>query len=98
MRRRGRLIIWPIYLDASYSRSLGRRVPLKLALRDVRAEEVYQAASQLGLNPELQADAAYPRTPWRRTGLVLIDKEGSKTRLLRELAEAIRRMRRKGRI
>jgi len=98
MRLRGRLIVWSIYLDASYPRSLGRRIPLRLALRDVKAEEVYLAASTLGLNPELKADAAHPRMPWRRTGMVLVDKDRPKTRLLRELAETIRSLRRKRRI
>jgi signal recognition particle subunit SRP19 len=98
MRRSGRKIIWPIYLDASFPRRMGRRIPRALALRNVRAEELYEAASTLDLNPELVADAAHPRMPWRRTGLILIDADGPKTKLLRELAETMRNIRKKRRI
>lgn len=90
MRGRGKTIIWPLYLEGSIPRSLGRRVPKPLAKRNVTAEDIYRAAEELGLNPELQRDAAHPRIPWRKTGLILIDKKMPKTRLLRELARRIR--------
>lgn len=98
MRRRGRIVVWPIYLDSGFPRRVGRRLPLALAMRDVKAEEIYEAASKLNLNPVLVADSAYPKMPWRRVGLVLVDKNRPKTKLLRELAERMRSIRKKRRI
>jgi signal recognition particle subunit SRP19 len=90
MRSRGKIIIWPSYLEGTLSRSDGRRIPKSLARRDVIIEEIYRAAQELGLNPELQKNASHPRTPWRKTGLIMVDKRMPKTRLLRELARKIR--------
>lgn len=90
MRKRGKMVIWPSYLEGSLSRRDGRRVPKTLARRGVTAEDVYRAAQELGLNPELKRDAANPRIPWRRVGLVLVDGRMPKTRLLKELALRIR--------
>lgn len=90
MRRKGKILIWPSYLEGALPRSDGRRIPKNSARRDVTIEEIYRAAQELGLNPELQKNAAHPRAPWRKTGVVLVDKKMPKTRLLRELARRIR--------
>ncbi|KON30468.1 hypothetical protein AC482_03840 [miscellaneous Crenarchaeota group-15 archaeon DG-45] len=90
MRRRDRQVLWPSYFDADYSRRQGRRVPRTLASRGVKAEEVLQAAQDLGLNPALQGDAAHPSRPWLRGGAVQVEKSGSKTRVVRDLARRIR--------
>jgi len=94
MRRGGKLVLWPAYFDSDYSRRIGRRVPKTLASRNVKAEEVYQAALELGYNPDLQVGAAHPKQPWLRKGAVLVDKKGSKTRILLDLARKIRENRR----
>lgn len=90
MRERGKVIIWPLYLEGSLPRSDGRRIPKHLARRNITVEEIFRAAQELGLNPELQRNAAHPRIPWRKTGLVLVDKKMPKTKLLKELARRIR--------
>ncbi|MEM3006280.1 MAG: signal recognition particle subunit SRP19/SEC65 family protein, partial [Candidatus Bathyarchaeia archaeon] len=90
MREKGKVVIWPSYLEASLPRGDGRRVPRAIAKRGVTAEDVYRAAQELGLNPELNRSAAHPRIPWRKTGLVMVDKKMPKTSLLKELALRIR--------
>jgi len=94
MRREGKLVLWPEYFDSDYSRRSGRRVPKTLASRNVMAEEVYQAALELGLNPDLQVDAANPKHPWLRKGMVLVDKKGPKTRVVLDLARKMSENRR----
>ena len=89
MRRGGKLVIWPAYFDADRPRSQGRRVSKGLALRGVKAEEVLQAALDLGLNPVLRTGGAYPKHPWRKSGAVLIDKHESKTDILNDLVRRI---------
>jgi len=93
MRREGKLVIWPEYFDADYSRSVGRRVPKTLASRNVKAEEVYEAALELGLSPDLKVGAAHPRHPWLRKGAVFVDKRDSKTSVVMDLARKIRERR-----
>ncbi len=94
MRGKGKIVLWPEYFDSDYSRRSGRRVPKTLASRNVKAEDVYKAALELGLNPDLQVGAAHPRHPWLRNGVVLVDKKGSKTRIVLDLARKMRENRR----
>jgi len=91
LRRRGKLRIWPVYFDASFSRGEGRRVPRSRAVKDPKAEDVEKAAMRLGLNPILEPTAKYSKQPRRPVGLVLVDKRGSKTKIIKEIAEELRR-------
>jgi signal recognition particle subunit SRP19 len=91
LRGRGKLRIWPVYFDSSYSRGEGRRVPRTKAVKDPKAEDVEEAARRLGLNPILEPAAKYSKQPWRPIGVVLVDKKGSKTRIIKEIAEELRR-------
>ncbi len=93
MRRKGKLILWPAYFDSDYSWRKGRRVPKTVASRGVKAEEVFQAALELGLNPHLQAAAVHPKHPWLRGGAVLVDKPGPKTHVLKDVAQGIQKKR-----
>ena len=90
MRKKGKLVFWPAYFDSEYSWTEGRRVPKKLALRGVKADEVLKAAEDLDLSPLLEPGAAHPKRPWLRMGLVLVEKTGTKSELLKEMAQRIR--------
>ena len=92
MRGRGKIRLWPAYFDASYTWGEGRRIPKSLASRSPKAEEIEKAAQILGLNPILEPGAAYSKYPWRRTGVVLVDKRGTKTLVLREIAKKLREL------
>ena len=91
MRGRGKLRVWPVYFDASLSRGEGRRVPRFKAIRDPKAEDIEKAAKKLGLNPILEPAATYSKHPWRPVGVVLVDKKGSKTRIINDIAEELKR-------
>ncbi|MBC8225351.1 signal recognition particle protein Srp19 [Candidatus Bathyarchaeota archaeon] len=90
MRRKGRLVFWPAYFDSENTRGDGRRVPKGLALRGVQVDELYRAAEDLELNPELKPGTAFSKKPWDRTGSVLVDKAKSKTLITADLAARIR--------
>ena len=90
MRGKGKLRIWPAYFDIRYSRSDGRRVPRSQAVRDPQIDVIENAAKKLGLKPVLQPGAAYSKHPWRKTGVLLVDKKGSKTEVVKMIAEALR--------
>ncbi len=90
MRGKGKLRIWPAYFDAKYTRSQGRRVPRDKAIREPAIEDIEKAAAKLGLKPVLQPGLAYSKYPWRKTGVILVDKKGSKTEVLEMIAEALK--------
>ncbi len=90
MRRKGRLVFWPAYFESENTRGKGRRVPKGLALRGVKVDELYKAAEDLELNPELKPGTAFSKKPWDRTGSVVVDKAKSKTLITAELASRIR--------
>jgi signal recognition particle subunit SRP19 len=81
--------IWPIYFDAGHSRSEGRKVSKKLAVRTPKVEEIKMAAEELGLNPSVEYDLSHPKYPWIKTGVVLVDSADLKTRLLRMISKRI---------
>jgi len=91
LRGKGKLRVWPVYFDASLSRGEGRRVPQSKAVRDPKAEDVERAARRLGLNPIMEPAATYSKHPWSPIGVVLVDKKGPKTRIIRDIAEELRR-------
>ena len=90
MRKKGRLVFWPAYFDSENTRGDGRRVSKGLALRGVKVDELYRAAEDLELNPELKPGTAFSKKPWDRTGSVIVDKAKSKTLITAELAARIR--------
>lgn len=90
MRGKGKLRIWPAYFDIRYSRGEGRRIPRSQAVREPRIEDLEKAANKLGLRPLLQPGAAYSKNPWAKTGVLLVDKKGSKTEIIKKLASELR--------
>ena len=96
MRRKGNLVFWPAYFDSENTRGDGRRVPKGLAVRGVKVDELFRAADDLELNPELKPGTAFSKKPWDRTGSIVVDKAKSKTLLTTELASKIRSNRSKG--
>ena len=90
MRRKDRLVFWPAYFESENTRGDGRKVPKGKALRGVKVDELYRAAEDLELNPELKPGTAFSRKPWDRIGSVLVDKTKSKTLITAELAARMR--------
>lgn len=91
----GKIVIWPAYLDASKPKSRGRKIARAKAVKSPKLLEIAEAARRLGLNPVLDEEKAYPSSWWEFSGRVLVDKRGSKTELLRQLAELIKEAREK---
>lgn len=90
MRRRGEVILWPVYFDLNRSRSEGRRVSRRLAVPSPSVEKVKWAVERLGLRCKVVSGVAYPRLPWRKTGFVLVEERVSKGRLIKEVARVLR--------
>jgi signal recognition particle subunit SRP19 len=91
-----RVILWPRYFDSGCSRRGGRRVPKSLAVPSPGLEELVQAARRLGLRCEAEEDRAHPAEWWEPRGRLLVEKSMPKGRLLRLLAQELRRARSSG--
>lgn len=84
------IVLYPAYFDVARSRDLGRRVAKRWAVESPTVQEVAAAARALGLEPTVEEDKAFPSTPWRKEGRVLVQADYFKTSIVRKVAEKIR--------
>jgi signal recognition particle subunit SRP19 len=89
MRKLDKAIIWPTYFDQAKTRKDGRRVPKNMAVVSPKVDEVQEAARVLGLKPELKVGAGYPKMPWSKTGMVMVQKSVPKEQIIRKLAKQL---------
>ncbi len=93
MRKQDKFIIWPAYFDQSKTRKDGRRVSKSLAVLHPKIEEVALAVQKLGLKHEVVAEAGYPKMPWAKTGMILVEKQGSKEQVIQRIAGKLPKVR-----
>ena|SRR4030042_156801 len=93
MRKQDKAIIWPAYFDQSKTRKEGRRVPKSLAVQSPRIQEITEAVAKLGLKHEVAAEAGYPKTPWAKTGMILVEKTVSKEQTIKKIAKQLLKVR-----
>ncbi|MDI9395514.1 MAG: signal recognition particle protein Srp19 [Euryarchaeota archaeon] len=93
MKDKGKLVIWPAYIDQSKSRSSGRIISRKNAIKEPHLNEIKEAAKQLGLSPEVEPEKAYPKSWWEVSGRVLVDDKGPKSIIAKQIALEIKKKR-----
>jgi len=93
MRKQEKAIIWPAYFDLGKTRMEGRRVPKNLAVPSPKIPEIEEAASKLGLEHETVPDKGYPKTPWNKAGMLLVEKKGSKEQAISRIAKQLQKAR-----
>jgi signal recognition particle subunit SRP19 len=93
MRKQEKIIVWPAYFDSGKSREEGRRVAENQGVSSPRMPEIQEAAVKLGLEPELVAEKGYPKTPWSRAGMLLVEKKGSKEQVIKRIAKQLQKAR-----
>lgn len=93
MKDRGKLVIWPAYIDQMRSRNTGRIISLKNAVKEPQLSEIREAARKLGLNPEVEPEKAYPKSWWETRGRVLVDDTGPKSVIAKQIALSIKKIR-----
>ena len=84
------IVLYPAYFDLGRSRDQGRRVARKWAVETPTVEEVAAAAKALGLQPQVEDDKAFPSTPWRKEGRVLVRADYFKTSILQKVAQKLK--------
>jgi len=89
MRQQEKVIIWPTYFDSARTKRQGRRVPKNLAFSSPQILEIKEAVERLHLSYELVADMAYPKTPWLKTGVILVKKKDTKSEIIMSIARQV---------
>ncbi|RDI71041.1 signal recognition particle subunit SRP19 [Halopelagius longus] len=79
-------VIWPVYIDASKSRSEGRRVPLDTAVEEPTVDEIAEAVQQVGYDAVIERDVTHPRE-WDSRGRVLV--KGAEDSTKNDLVQAV---------
>jgi signal recognition particle subunit SRP19 len=86
MRKQDRVIVWPVYFDATKTKAEGRRVPKNLAVPMPKLMEIKDAAERIGLQHEIVQDVGYPKVPWVKAGRLLVEKGRSKNETILRIA------------
>ena len=89
MRKQDKAIIWPAYFDQTKTRKNGRRVAKGLAVPLPKIGELQEAAVKLGLHGEVVEDAGYAKTPWSKSGMLLVEKRVPKEQILKKLGRQL---------
>ncbi len=93
LKDKNKLVIWPVYLDATKSRAEGRILSMKDSVKSPVLKEIEKAALELNLNPIVEADKAHPKSWWVVSGRVLVDKKAPKSIIAKQIAERINKTR-----
>jgi signal recognition particle subunit SRP19 len=91
MRQQDKVIMWPAYFDSARTRDKGRRVPKNFAVPAPRITEMKEAADKLKLTCELVVDAGYSKTPWVKTGMLLVKKKEPKEQTIMKIARQLQK-------
>ena len=93
MRKQDKAIVWPAYFDSARTRKEGRRVPKSIAVPSPKFQEIMEVAEKLGLSCQGAAETGYPKTPWVKTGMIMVEKQGSKEQTVRKIAKQLLKIR-----
>ncbi len=89
MKKLDKAIIWPIYFDSSKTRKKGRRVSKNLAVQSPKIAELKEATDKLGLKNEINLEAHFPKMPWAKTGMLLVEKKEPKEKIIQKIAKQL---------
>jgi signal recognition particle subunit SRP19 len=89
MRKQDKIIIWPAYFDQAKTRKNGRRVTKNLTVQSPKILEIQEAAQKIDLEFEVVADKGYPKMPWAKTGMLLVEKKRSKEHVINRIAKQL---------
>jgi signal recognition particle subunit SRP19 len=92
MKKLDKAIIWPIYFDCSKTRKEGRRVPKNLSVQSPKIVELKEASDKLGLKNDVNLEAHFPKMPWAKTGMLLVEKKEAKEKIIQKIAKQLIRI------
>ena len=95
MRKKADIVIWSAYFDSTKTRADGRKISKRLAVPSPKSIEIVNAVEKIGLTYEFISDAKYPKTPWLKTGFLLVNKLKTKSQTIQKIAIQLLQIRRK---
>ncbi len=87
------IVIWPSNIDSTKSRSMGRKIPLKDAVKSPKKEELIEAAKELGIFIKFDEEKRYPKNWIYERGRLVVKKVDRKIEILKKIARKISEMR-----
>ncbi len=87
------ITIWPQYLNKNLSLKEGRKIALEDCVKDPTMNEIEKALKRLGLTYNVDKERAYPGKWYEKSGRVLVEWEGTKLELIREISLKIKEIR-----
>ena len=85
-------VIWTVNVDSKKTRAEGRKIPRRLAVPNVKLNELVEACKELGI-PFRAEEKRYPRCWWEEGGRVIVEKRNTKTKMMVEIARKIAEIR-----
>jgi signal recognition particle subunit SRP19 len=87
------ITIWPQYLDKRLTLGEGRKIAKEYAVNEPTLSDIERALKRLGLSYNVQKEFSYPGKWYEKSGRVLVEWEGTKLELIREVSLEIKNMR-----
>ena len=87
------ITIWPQYLNKNLTLKEGRKIAKEDAVSDPTISDIERAVKRLGLQYSIQKEVSYPGQWYEKSGRILVEWEGTKLELLREVSAEIKNMR-----
>lgn len=87
------ITVWPQYLNKNLSLNQGRKIALEDCVKDPSLSEIEKALKRLNLPHTVQKEFSYPGKWYEKSGRVLVEWEGSKLELIREISLKIKETR-----
>ena len=84
------VVIWLDYFNKTLPRNKGRRLQKEKCVFDPSLNELVDASKAAGLEIKESDDKVrYPKTPYVRSGYVILPKNMAKTKLLEKISEKL---------
>lgn len=87
------ITIWPQYLNKELSINEGRKISKEDSVKEPTINDIERALKRLGLTFELEKDKSYPGKWYEKSGRALVEWEGTKLELIKEISLKIKEMR-----
>jgi signal recognition particle subunit SRP19 len=84
------ITVWPQYLNKNLSLSQGRKIAKEYAVSDPSLNDIEKALKRLNLKYSLQKEAKYPGKWYEKSGRALVEWEGTKLELIKEISLKIK--------
>ena len=88
MKEYEKYVLWIDYFNSELRRKEGRRVPLSMATKAPRLQELEEACRRLNLQPAPQK-AHFPLSPLRESGYVSVRKSKPKQAIVLRVAKEL---------